>query len=127
MAGRGGSRGNWNALPAGTSYPTIAVVDSGHHPQPVGIRRPRDQERRTWSRRPRPRGPTGTARWSAASRRASEDGYTGAEPHANIVSIKVLDGSGLGSKSDVIAACDWILQNKATYNIRVANFSINGW
>ena len=27
--------------------------------------------------------------------------------------------------SDVLAACDWILQNKDTYNIAVANFSIN--
>jgi serine protease AprX len=57
---------------------------------------------------------------------AGEDtGYTGAEPHAKIVSLKVLDGTGVGSKSDVIEACDWILQNKAAYNIRVANFSIN--
>jgi len=28
-------------------------------------------------------------------------------------------------KSDIVAACDWILQNKAAYNIRVANFSLN--
>ena len=60
-----------------------------------------------------------------ASIAAGEDtGYTGAEPHAKIVSLKVLDGAGAGSKSDVIAACDWILQNKATYNIRIANFSL---
>jgi serine protease AprX len=57
---------------------------------------------------------------------ASEaSGYTGAEPHAKIVGLKVLDGLGNGSKSDVVAACDWILQNKAAYNIKVANFSLN--
>jgi serine protease AprX len=61
-----------------------------------------------------------------ASMAASEnEGYTGAEPKAKIVSVKVLDGNGLGLKSDVIAACDWILANKATYKIRVANFSLN--
>ena len=27
--------------------------------------------------------------------------------------------------SDVIAACEWILANKARYNIRVANFSLH--
>jgi serine protease AprX len=52
-------------------------------------------------------------------------GYTGTEPRAKIVSVKVLDGNGVGTKSDIVAACDWILQNKATYNIRVANFSLN--
>ena len=30
-----------------------------------------------------------------------------------------------GRVSDVLAACDWILQNKDKYNIDVANFSIN--
>src|SRR5438270_478251 len=32
----------------------------------------------------------------------------------------------MGNSSDVIAAADWILQNKDTYNIRVANFSLHG-
>jgi serine protease AprX len=53
------------------------------------------------------------------------DGYTGTAPKAKIVSVKVLDGNGVGTKSDIVAACDWILQNKAQYNIRVANFSLN--
>jgi len=57
---------------------------------------------------------------------AGEDaGFAGAEPHAKLVSLRVLDGNGLGRKSDVIAACDWILQNKTAYNIKVANFSLN--
>jgi serine protease AprX len=55
----------------------------------------------------------------------AQEGYSGAEPRAKIVNLKVLDGAGVGYKSDIIAACDWILQNKAAYNIRVANFSLN--
>jgi serine protease AprX len=35
-----------------------------------------------------------------------------------------MDDNGMALTSDVIAAADWILQNKATYNIRVANFSL---
>ena len=30
----------------------------------------------------------------------------------------------MGLTSDVIAACDWIVQHKAQYNIEVANFSL---
>jgi serine protease AprX len=37
-----------------------------------------------------------------------------------------MDDNGMAMTSDVIAAADWILQNKATYNIRVANFSLQG-
>ena len=33
--------------------------------------------------------------------------------------------AGNGKASDVLAACDWILQNKVKYNIKVANFSVN--
>ena len=48
----------------------------------------------------------------------------GAAPTAPIVSLDVMDDNGMALTSDVIAAADWILQNKATYNIRVANFSL---
>ncbi len=36
----------------------------------------------------------------------------------------MIDDAGQGRTSDVIAAVDWILQNRFTYNIRVANFSL---
>ena len=55
----------------------------------------------------------------------SAAGYTGAAPSAPIVSIDVMDDSGMALTSDVIAAADWIYQNKAAYNIRVANFSLH--
>src|SRR6266511_3906797 len=51
-------------------------------------------------------------------------GYTGMAPSAPIVSLDVVDDSGHGSVSDLLAACDWLLANKDRYGIRVANFSI---
>jgi serine protease AprX len=54
----------------------------------------------------------------------SKTGYAGAAPTAPIVSIDVMDDSGMAMTSDVIAAADWILANKGTYNIKVANFSL---
>jgi serine protease AprX len=50
--------------------------------------------------------------------------YPGVVPTAPIVAIRTADASGASHMSDVIAACDWILQNQSTYNIRVANFSL---
>ena len=50
--------------------------------------------------------------------------YPGVVPTAPIVSIRTADANGASRMSDVIAACDWILQHASTYNIRVANFSL---
>jgi serine protease AprX len=52
-------------------------------------------------------------------------GRAGAAPGAKIVSIDVMEDHGMARTSDVIAAADWILANKATYGIRVANFSLH--
>jgi serine protease AprX len=52
-------------------------------------------------------------------------GYAGAAPNAKIVSLDVMDDTGVAKTSDVIAACQWILNNKGQYNIRVANFSMH--
>ena len=52
-------------------------------------------------------------------------GKTGAAPGAKIVSLDVMDDHGMAKTSDVIAAADWILANKAKYGIRVANFSLH--
>jgi serine protease AprX len=49
----------------------------------------------------------------------------GAAPGAPIVSIKVMNDQGMAKTSDVILACQWILDNKDKYNIRVANFSLH--
>ena len=48
----------------------------------------------------------------------------GVAPDANLVSLKVLDADGKGNISNVIAALQWVLENRAQYNIRVVNLSV---
>ncbi len=51
--------------------------------------------------------------------------HAGATPTGKIVSLDVLADDGTGTLSDVLAAAQWIFENKDTYGIRVANFSLN--
>ncbi|HSB38226.1 MAG TPA: S8 family serine peptidase [Gaiellaceae bacterium] len=55
----------------------------------------------------------------------SAPGHAGAAPAAGIVSLDVMDDQGMARTSDVIAAAQWILKNRKTYDIRVANFSLH--
>ena len=48
----------------------------------------------------------------------------GIAPAAHLVGLKVLDAQGRGVISNVIAALDWVVANKATHNIRVVNLSV---
>ncbi|MGH3000095.1 MAG: S8 family serine peptidase [Gaiellaceae bacterium] len=50
--------------------------------------------------------------------------FPGVVPGAPIVALRTADANGASTTSDIIAACDWILQNQSQYNIRVANFSL---
>jgi len=50
--------------------------------------------------------------------------YTGLAPNANIINLRVLDGTGAGTDSQVIAAIQRAIQLKNTYNIRVINLSL---
>ena len=54
----------------------------------------------------------------------SDGGRTGIAPGAHLVGLKVLDGNGNGYISDVIAALDYAVSIKDTYNIRVINLSV---
>src|SRR5436305_6336324 len=49
----------------------------------------------------------------------------GASPGAPIVSIKVIGSNGEAKTSDVVTACQWILDHQGQYNIHVANFSLH--
>jgi serine protease AprX len=49
---------------------------------------------------------------------------SGIAPRARLVVLKVLDGSGAGRISNVIAALEYAVSHKAQYNIRVVNLSI---
>ena len=50
--------------------------------------------------------------------------YVGIANNANLLNLRVLNNDGLGSASTIIAALDWCIANKATYNIRVINMSL---
>ncbi|MBC8075880.1 MAG: S8 family peptidase [Chloroflexales bacterium] len=48
----------------------------------------------------------------------------GVAPQVNLMIARVLDKDGVGSYSDVIAAIQWIIENKAAYNVKVLNLSL---
>ena len=50
--------------------------------------------------------------------------YCGIMPHANIVSIKILDRHGQGNSLQAVRALRWILEHARQFNIRVVNLSI---
>ncbi|HZX47520.1 MAG TPA: S8 family peptidase [Clostridia bacterium] len=54
----------------------------------------------------------------------SDGKYSGIAPKANIIAIKTLNSEGSGDSSDVIAAIQWALDNRARYNIKVLNLSL---
>ncbi|MFN7928215.1 MAG: S8 family peptidase [Blastocatellia bacterium] len=56
--------------------------------------------------------------------RNAEGSYGGIAPAARLLSLQALDDNGAGSASSVIAALDWCVANKTTYNIRVINLSL---
>ncbi len=48
----------------------------------------------------------------------------GIAPGADLIVLKALDGAGRGQISDVVAAVDYAVANRARYNIRVINLSV---
>lgn len=55
---------------------------------------------------------------------SSNGNYTGTSGQANILSMQVLNGTGSGSMSDVMAALDWLLVYGSYYDVRVVNLSL---
>jgi serine protease AprX len=54
----------------------------------------------------------------------SNGARSGVAPAAHLVVLKTLDGNGSGKISDVIAALDYVVNHKDTFNIRVVNLSV---
>ncbi len=50
--------------------------------------------------------------------------FLGTAPAADIISIKALNGDGNGTTSDILAAMQWVINNRRLYGIRVINLSL---
>lgn len=61
----------------------------------------------------------------ASSGLATTGNFQGVAPGVNLVAVRVLDASGMGSYSNVIAGIQWVIAQKARYNIRVMNLSLS--
>ena len=48
----------------------------------------------------------------------------GIAPGVNLVSVRVLDDTGMGTYADVLRGLNWVVQHKNEYNIRVLNMSM---
>jgi serine protease AprX len=55
---------------------------------------------------------------------ASGGKYVGMAPSAKILSVKIAGASGASDVSTIIAALQWVVQWRSTYNIRVLNLSL---
>ena len=115
---------NWNWPPS--NAPTIAIVDSGiqKYRTDFGSRVLARVDFTSTGTNSSGDG-YGHGTFVAGIAADSASGYAGAMPTANLVALDVMNDQGAGTVSDVIRACDWILANKSTYNIQVANFSLH--
>src|SRR5207302_7003778 len=107
--------------------PTIAVVDSGIDKNRADFdngARVIDSQVVTQLLPNSPGDGRGHGTFVAGIAAGSAPGYMGANPHANLVSVDVMNDGGQATIADVIAGADWIYTHKDADNIRVANFSL---
>lgn len=50
--------------------------------------------------------------------------YQGSAPLANIIAVKVMNGRGQGSSSDILAGMQWVVDNRDRFNIKVMSLSL---
>jgi serine protease AprX len=119
----------WGNQPlAGQTMPTIAIVDSG-------IAKSRDDfdmgarvidEVVITKLEPNSAGDgRGHGTFVAGIAAGNAKDQAGAAPQANLISVDVMDDSGMARTSDVIAGAEWVYQNRKAKNIKVANFSLH--
>jgi serine protease AprX len=122
-----GAASLWPAtVQSATQGPAIAIVDSGVDTKRADFGTRVLTQVNLSSLTPTATGDgRGHGTFVAGIAAGSAPGYAGAAPAAPIVSIRVMDDNGKAMTSDVVNACQWILANKAKYNIRVANFSLH--
>jgi serine protease AprX len=106
--------------------PTIAIVDSGIDASKLDVAGRVLGQVNLASLAPNSPGDGyGHGTFVAGIAAGSAPGYAGVAPKANLLSLDVMADNGQATVADVVAAADWILKNKATYNIKVANFSLH--
>ena len=122
-----GAPSSWSSAKSGLAQPAIAIVDSGIDAGRVdfGGRVVHEVTLATAGANS-PGDGRGHGTFVASVAAGEAAGYAGVAPNAKLVSVDVLDDAGRATMSDVIAAADWIYNNRATYGIRVANFSLHG-
>ena len=124
-----GVKPGWDSRPAtGQKMPAIAIVDSGIEKNradfDMGARVTDDVV--ITQLKPNSQGDgRGHGTFVAGIAAGSATDQAGAAPQANLISLDVMDDSGMARTSDVIAAAEWIYQNRASKNITVANFSLH--
>ena len=124
-----GVRPLWGNLPAaGQKMPSIAIVDSGIEKNRAdfssGARVIAEKVITTLTPNSSGDG-RGHGTFVAGVAAGSGADYAGAAPQANIVSVDVMDDTGMARTSDVIAGVVCIYQNRESLNIKVANFSLH--
>jgi serine protease AprX len=105
------------------SAPAIAVVDSGVDPSRTDFGSRVTAVNLTCSSCAQP-DLNGHGTLVAGIAAGASSYATGASPTSNVVALRVVNGDGAANVSDVIAAADWIYQNRVAYGIRIANFSL---
>src|SRR6266536_1095592 len=115
----------WDAIQtSGVQAPTVAIVDSGIDSSRADFGGRVVKQVTMTSLVPNSPGDgCGHGTFVAGVLAGAASGYAGGAANAKIVSLDVMDDSGMAITSDVIAAADWIYQNKDAYGIKVANFS----
>jgi serine protease AprX len=122
-----GVRPLWStAYKAAPKAPTIAIVDSGIDKNRLDFEGRVVEEKVITTL---PNNSSGDGRghgtFVAGIAAGNAPGLAGASPNSDIISLDVMDDSGMARTSDVIAAAEWIYQNRQARNIRVANFSLH--
>jgi serine protease AprX len=122
--------GALGALLPAPQAPTIAVVDSGIDQSKVGDFGTRVVAHVDFCSLC-PAGTTGQdleghGTMVAGLAAGSSSTYGGVAQNAKLVDLRTAAADGGSRTSDVIAATDWILQNKDRYGIKVANYSMRG-
>ena len=129
-----------NSVWSGTAAPgagvTVAVVDSGvsDHPDLYSGSASRVVASVSFARNSLPTEPVGyddyghgthVAGIIAGAGQASLGAVAGIAPAVKIVNVKVSGADGSSYMSDVLAGLQWIYDNRAAYNIKVVNISLN--